>query len=614
MKQKISIAVITIGLLLFTVTNANAQTVDVYQNNLNDLTTGLYNQDQIKEALAVSFCKGADEGRVSIVSLENQGNSLKVNYPKGKVKTGESGIHTKVYFNDGKEHDELYFSYKIYFPSDFEFRAGGKLPGLSYQTREKNMSLRLMWRNNGLIETYVHYNTKPTRPGYKASINWSLLDPIIEPNNAPQEDQVKFTKGTWQHVEMYYKLNTPGKKDGIMKGWLNGKLALNITNAEDYRQVGEEDIHINSFYLSSFFGGSDETFQPTKDVYAYFDDFKVATTRIGMPSDTENNNQSPTVSITSPTSTTPVNAGSNLQISALANDADGVISKVEFYSGAAKLGEDSSFPFKYTLSNIAAGTYTFNVVAIDDKGASTKSSTVQVTVDSDGNATSDCKFNTPRVNTLPAYDNITFNTIYVLGSGGPDSSNIKKIRIKWIPGANGLYVFSMNTNNGQPSSYIDLRNVSTANFNNAQPDITISGSGVARLDDDYWVTEDAGNLVLVSKSGTHTIYCSNSNIAPSCIALNKEATFSKSTLEETSAAEIKIYPNPVEDGILHLTNISADVSKILIYDILGNLVKTLSPSTPKKTYKLYISNLKKGTYILVIESKSNRITKRIIKI
>ncbi|MDO6516706.1 T9SS type A sorting domain-containing protein [Zobellia uliginosa] len=291
MKIKLSIVSLCFVLVLFTVTKTKAQTADVYHFNFDELPTGPYDKNQMKDALGVSFCKGADEGRVSIESFPDQGKTLKIKYPKGQVKTGESGIHTKVYFNDGQFHDELYMSYKVYFPSDFEFRAGGKLPGLSYQTEDRNMSLRLMWRKNGLVETYVHYNTKPTRPGYKASINWSLTDPIEEPNGGPQADQVKFTKGAWQHIEMYYKLNTPGKQDGIMRGWLNGQLALEITNVEDFRQVGEGDIGLNSFYLSSFFGGSDESFQPTKDVYAYFDDFKVSSQRIGTPSGTANNQQ-----------------------------------------------------------------------------------------------------------------------------------------------------------------------------------------------------------------------------------------------------------------------------------------------------------------------------------
>ncbi|GAA4115003.1 hypothetical protein GCM10022393_14910 [Aquimarina addita] len=269
----------------------------VYYEDFNDFSTGSYNEDQIEDALNVKFCNGADEGRVFITSVNNQGNSLDVKYPKNQVKTANSGMHTKVYFNDNENHDELYFSYWIYIPADFEFRAGGKLPGLSYQTEDRNMSLRLMWRNDGLVEYYVHYNTEPSWDGWHASINWSLTDPYEEPNGQPQSDQVKFKKGQWNHVEMYNKLNTPGQDDGIMRAWLDGELAIDITNNEDYRQADEGDIHLNGIYLSTFFGGSDETFQPTKDVYLYFDDLIVSKTRIGNYEATNKNSLSDPLSL-----------------------------------------------------------------------------------------------------------------------------------------------------------------------------------------------------------------------------------------------------------------------------------------------------------------------------
>ncbi|MDA3892699.1 MAG: Ig-like domain-containing protein [Salinivirgaceae bacterium] len=277
-----------IGVLLFiavaiftTSTNSFAQ--DVHKFDFNNLSTGQYDEDAVKEGLDVKFCNGADEGRVYISSASGHGNVLDVKYPKGGVKTANSGMHTKVTFQDGQEHDELYMSYSIYFPANFEFRAGGKLPGLAYQTEDRNMSLRLMWRYNGLVEYYVHYNTEPSREDFKASINWSLINPNDEPDGQPQPDQVKFKKGAWNHVELYYKLNTPGQNDGIMRGWLDGKLAIDITDHGDYRQPGEGDIKMNIIYLSTFFGGTDETFQPQKDEYAYFDDIIVSTSRIGYP-------------------------------------------------------------------------------------------------------------------------------------------------------------------------------------------------------------------------------------------------------------------------------------------------------------------------------------------
>ncbi len=280
-----SIATRLLGLLIFTIiSHGIIHAQNIYQENFDDWDTGPYNSSKIKSNLGVTFCKGADEGRVHVTSVAGHSKVLEVRYPKGEVKTSNSGMHTKIPLNGN--YNGLYMSYWVYFPDNFEFRAGAKLPGLAHQSNDKNMSLRLMWRHDGLVEYYVHYNTTPTHENYRASINWSLTDVI----NEPQNDQIKFKKGEWNHVELYNKLNTPGQKNGIMRGWLNGEMAINITDNGDYRTSSESDIQLNTIYWSTFFGGSNESYQPTKDLKAYFDNIQVSTTRIGYPGYKGDNN------------------------------------------------------------------------------------------------------------------------------------------------------------------------------------------------------------------------------------------------------------------------------------------------------------------------------------
>ena len=56
-----------------------------------------------------------------------------------------------------------------------------------------------------------------------------------------------------------------------------------------------------------------------------------------------------------------------------AADSDGTIAKVEFYQGATKLVEDTTAPYGYTWSSVAAGTYSLTVKATDNGGAATTS-------------------------------------------------------------------------------------------------------------------------------------------------------------------------------------------------------------------------------------------------
>jgi photosystem II stability/assembly factor-like uncharacterized protein len=94
----------------------------------------------------------------------------------------------------------------------------------------------------------------------------------------------------------------------------------------------------------------------------------------------DDSNQLPTISITSPDNNASYIVPANISIMADASDSDGNITKVEFYNGASKLGEDLSQPFQYDWNNVTVGMYNITAKAIDNNGGSKTSSTVNVTV------------------------------------------------------------------------------------------------------------------------------------------------------------------------------------------------------------------------------------------
>jgi hypothetical protein len=89
-------------------------------------------------------------------------------------------------------------------------------------------------------------------------------------------------------------------------------------------------------------------------------------------------NVAPTVSLT-PDKTSYV-APATVVMTAAAGDSDGTVAKVDFYNGATLLGTDMTSPFAYTWTNVSAGTYGLRATATDDKGASTTSATMSITV------------------------------------------------------------------------------------------------------------------------------------------------------------------------------------------------------------------------------------------
>jgi hypothetical protein len=91
-------------------------------------------------------------------------------------------------------------------------------------------------------------------------------------------------------------------------------------------------------------------------------------------------NVPPTVSLTAPANHATFTAPASVTISANAADSDGTITKVEFYQGGTKLGEDATSPYGITWSGVAADSYTLTAKAYDNSGAVTISAAVSITV------------------------------------------------------------------------------------------------------------------------------------------------------------------------------------------------------------------------------------------
>lgn len=602
MKHLKTIKRLIVPILVFTTCTMVSQQEIVYQNDFNQLSTGQYNEDEIKEALGVNFCKGADEGRVFISEFQHKGNVLKVKYPKGKVKTNDSGMHTKLFWNHYETFEELYFSYNVYIPEDFEFRAGAKLPGLAYQTSERNMSLRLMWRYDGLLEFYNHFETRPTWDDWTASVNWSLLDPYDE-SGGPQPDQVQLKKGAWNHIEVYHKLNTPGQSNGIMRGWLNGELAIDITDNRDYRQSDEGDIRLNNIYLSTFFGGSSDAFKPTKDQYAYFDDFIISKTRIGYEDndedEDEDNDQSISISFKSPSTDITVEEGYDLELEVLASDQEGSIKEIKLFINDNFIRTERFFPYTWghdrspnpdEVNGLGNGIYQIKAIATNNQGETAETS-FTLTVGNNGV----CNFVMPDVKGIPGLDNLYYHNVHIVGSKHPNLlHNFVNFSIKWNPQYNQLSKFSLITNNGFPDWYIDFSKTAQFQLKHAHPEITLKNTGFEGLDDDYWVTFENGEFILKSKNNETFICFSNSPQPPSCMTSK-----SQQIISITNKNHIKLYPNPAS-SFIQLQGLVDKNTTVNLIDINGKIIKT---EMLDDTKMFGISTVPSGYYFLKIKNE-----------
>ena len=91
-------------------------------------------------------------------------------------------------------------------------------------------------------------------------------------------------------------------------------------------------------------------------------------------------NSPPTVTLTQPADGASFTAPATISLSATASDTDGTVTKVEFFNGVTKLGEDTTAPFGFTWSGVGAGSYTLTARATDDLGATATSAPSRITV------------------------------------------------------------------------------------------------------------------------------------------------------------------------------------------------------------------------------------------
>jgi len=136
-------------------------------------------------------------------------------------------------------------------------------------------------------------------------------------------------------------------------------------------------------------------------------------------------NSLPQVTLTQPSNGATFAAPATVGLAATASDADGSVTKVEFFNGAAKLGEDTSAPYTFTWSGVAAGTYTLTARATDDLGGTTTSAPSTITVAS-GNAL-------PNVNITSPADGAIFAwkpTISITATASDSDGTVTKVEFR----------------------------------------------------------------------------------------------------------------------------------------------------------------------------------------
>lgn len=76
----------------------------------------------------------------------------------------------------------------------------------------------------------------------------------------------------WYNIRVQIAMNVPDRHDGVLKAWIDGKLAYDKTDML-WRYGGHDNLHVRTFWMNFMFGGS--SVGPKEDTYIMLDELKI---------------------------------------------------------------------------------------------------------------------------------------------------------------------------------------------------------------------------------------------------------------------------------------------------------------------------------------------------
>ena len=189
--------------------------------------------------------------------------------------------------------DHVIMEYQVFFPKDFDWVKGGKLPGVGLgpgndaatgsDWQDELGSVRIMWRENGQGIAYLYLPLEIAKDGtrdgtilvqnkeFETAAEGSLEKHAGIDLFFKNKDGLQFKKDAWNDVKLQVKLNTPNKSDGFLELTING--TTRRVNNVIFRK--SRDIQINVALVIAFFGGSSSDWAAKKKETIQFKGFEI---------------------------------------------------------------------------------------------------------------------------------------------------------------------------------------------------------------------------------------------------------------------------------------------------------------------------------------------------
>jgi len=203
-----------------------------------------------------------------------RGKALRIKVSEG----GHYGASLQYEFKKktGSEPEEIYFRYYLRFGDDWDPQRGGKLPGIGGTYGRAGWGGRPSDGRNGWSARGQFNGRRDGRTPigfycYHADMKGRYGSSWIWQN----DKRGYLENNRWYCIEQYAKMNTPGKNDGVLRGWVDGELAFEKT---DVRMRDADHLKIESIWINIYHGG---TWPAPSDDHLFIDNIVVAKRYIG---------------------------------------------------------------------------------------------------------------------------------------------------------------------------------------------------------------------------------------------------------------------------------------------------------------------------------------------
>jgi hypothetical protein len=276
-------------------------------------------------------------------------------------------------------------------------------------------------------------------------------------------------------------------------------------------------------------------------------------------------NQLPSVSITTPTNNAVYTSPANVAITANANDADGTISKVEFYNGSTLLTSDATAPYSCSWTNVGAGAYTITARAYDNVNASTTSAAVTIQVNTPPNQV-------PTVTITAPLNNAVYNTLAsVTITANANDADGSVSKVEFYNGATLL-----GADNTAPYSYI-------------------------------WSNIGVGTYTITAKVYDNV----NESTISVAVEIEVEASVPTSTNGASNALGIVAAPTPFQTTTTIRMSGSDEIQSVAIYNAIGQEVQRIENVSASEV--VIGEALSDGMYLVYVTTTNGTTTMKVLK-